>query len=462
MSPTETGDVFDLDSVVTLAPEEGVLVAKEKSKKAQVADQIATGALASPAPKKGKAPRGGTRPDQRKPASGGAQPANRVDGPLDQLPKGVEKDIEISALTFDPDFQKRTQIFDEFTVEKYKEKYLDAIDAKAKDAKNSDPSRILGVLRAIDTGESLYVWDGFQRGEAARRAKLDTLPVIVTKGTKEDAEFFSLRANADHGLTRSSNDCRRAVVAALDNPVLFARIDAQKDVYGGLNRALSAACGVSKGLVSKVLNDRGQTIRSGKIVNLPKPREPKVEPETKGKGKDKPEPDTGPGLFDEPVAPEGLTGAALVEHLKSQSGGMSPEEHSAQIKATATKLILHEAKMLAAKLARICAGLIEREDVHLVFARHAEAAGCAIEARRKDTSEIGAFGKVVDSVEHFEAWPVLDTIVSVLEKTEAEIVPAEPKAEPVALTPEQVAPPEDQITEEEPTKGKKKSKGKSK
>lgn len=341
------------------------------------------------APKKG---RGGTKSKQKKAKSGGAKPqkVGPVVASLTELPAGKTEVVELINLMFDPQMQKRMAIFDEFTVEKYKEHYEEATHKKAEDAHAPEPWEALPALRAIDTGEGVIVYDGFQRGEAANRAKLEKMWVIVTPGTRSDAEFYALRANASHGLARSSEDCRRAFFAALDTPDLYARIEAKKDEYGGLNRALAASCGISKGSVSNFLRLRGKTIRGGKIINLPTP---------------------------------------VVAPAPAQPPALSEAEQSTHIKLTATRILAHEALMLAAKLARVCEGLVARTESGAAFRRAALDEDVPFSLSEDvGTPQIGAQGAGVE-VETKITWPVLDTVIFVLEKVKEAVAEPAPAAE---------------------------------
>lgn len=401
-----------------------------KAAEAMAASMNGNGTATPAAPKKG-----GTRPDQKRvKAPGGAGGKGAVlppvkGGSLTALPAGEATVEEYSGLTFEADMQKRTVIYDEFTVEKYTEIYQEAIAKKAEDATKPEPYDALPPLRAIkiEDGERI-VYDGFQRGEALRRAKLDHCRVIVTPGTREDAEFYALRANAEHGLARSSDDCRKAFFSALDNEAIFARIEVEKDRYGGLNRALAAACGISKGSVSNFLRLKGKTIRGGKIVNLPKPAEPApVAPVDSAEQ---------PGsLFaaDPVIGP--LTGEALVAHLNSLSagGGMTEAEQAAHIKATATRLVAHEALMCAAKLARLCESLILRPDSAPTLREAARTSGIPFRV----TEELGkteSFGKDTGTVVKHEEWPVMQAIIGALEMVK-EAVAEKPAAAPAEPAP---------------------------
>jgi hypothetical protein len=77
----------------------------------------------------------------------------------------------------------------------------------------------LPALEAFEVDGALLIVDGFHRLEAAKRAEVATLPVVVVgKGTMDDAIWEALGKNHNHGVRRSREDKRKAVQVALSNP----------------------------------------------------------------------------------------------------------------------------------------------------------------------------------------------------------------------------------------------------
>jgi len=75
----------------------------------------------------------------------------------------------------------------------------------------------LPPLDVFEVEAELVIVDGFHRHEAARWARVATLPVrVVGKGSMADAKYCSLGSNQTHGLRRTRGDKRRAVRLALD------------------------------------------------------------------------------------------------------------------------------------------------------------------------------------------------------------------------------------------------------
>lgn len=94
-------------------------------------------------------------------------------------------------------------------------------------------------------GRSYWLGDGFHRYEAYAAAQVYDVPADIRQGTQRDAILFSVGANASHGLRRTNDDKRRAVLTLLNDPE-WSRWP-QKDI--------AKACGVSREYVSRVGKD---------------------------------------------------------------------------------------------------------------------------------------------------------------------------------------------------------------
>ncbi|MCL4301551.1 MAG: hypothetical protein KJ077_37975 [Anaerolineae bacterium] len=107
-------------------------------------------------------------------------------------------------------------------------------------------------VEGIQDGEGhIYVWDGYHRGEAAKRVGV-RLRVKIRPGTQTDAEWLALSANQKHGQRRSMEDKQHIVRQALLHPYGLYMSD----------RALTRHCGVDRRLVVKV---RQEMERVGEI-----------------------------------------------------------------------------------------------------------------------------------------------------------------------------------------------------
>lgn len=115
-----------------------------------------------------------------------------------------------------------------------------------------DPSTVAEYASALEHGDTfppvvvfsddarLWLADGFHRVAAARQLGRESIAADVRQGTRHDAFRFSLGANATHGLRRTRADKRRAVDAALADPVIGALSD----------REIARICALSHTFVS--------------------------------------------------------------------------------------------------------------------------------------------------------------------------------------------------------------------
>lgn len=91
-------------------------------------------------------------------------------------------------------------------------------------------------------GTDHWLADGFHRYHAHRKAKRKDIAADVREGTRRDAVLFSVGANAAHGLRRTNDDKRRAVLTLLE--------DAEWSKWS--DRQIAEACGVSVPFVGAV------------------------------------------------------------------------------------------------------------------------------------------------------------------------------------------------------------------
>jgi len=91
-------------------------------------------------------------------------------------------------------------------------------------------------------GRSYWLGDGFHRYEAYAAAQVYDVPADIRQGTQRDAILFSVGANASHGLRRTNDDKRRAVLTLLNDPEWSAWPQTK----------IAQACGVSQSFVSRL------------------------------------------------------------------------------------------------------------------------------------------------------------------------------------------------------------------
>lgn len=75
-------------------------------------------------------------------------------------------------------------------------------------------------IEIIHDGQNYWPWDGYHRIEARRIAtgKNSTIAANINQGSQRDAILLSTGANANHGLPRTNDDKRRAVLRLLTDP----------------------------------------------------------------------------------------------------------------------------------------------------------------------------------------------------------------------------------------------------
>ncbi len=111
--------------------------------------------------------------------------------------------VELSAIRLDGGTQPRAAILED-VVEQY------AADLGRGDA---FPPMVL-----FFDGAAYWLADGFHRYHAAKARQINGLNCEVRQGTQRDAILYSVGCNADHGLRRTNEDKRRAVLRLLNDP----------------------------------------------------------------------------------------------------------------------------------------------------------------------------------------------------------------------------------------------------
>lgn len=110
-------------------------------------------------------------------------------------------------------------------------------------------------LIVFHDGAEYWLADGFHRFFAAKGANLDQFPCDVRQGARRDAILFSVGANAAHGLRRSNDDKRKAVLTLLQD----------EEWSKWSDREIARQCAVSPDTVGRVkreLESAGVTVRS--------------------------------------------------------------------------------------------------------------------------------------------------------------------------------------------------------
>ncbi|KQP43933.1 hypothetical protein [Pseudorhodoferax sp. Leaf274] len=108
-------------------------------------------------------------------------------------------------------------------------------------------------------GTDRWLADGFHRFFGAKKAGLTQIYENVVPGTRRDAILHSVKANATHGLKRTSADKRKALNTLLDDAEWAAWPDAE----------LARQCSVSRDLVRAVKEERSHAEKHVTLVPPP-------------------------------------------------------------------------------------------------------------------------------------------------------------------------------------------------
>lgn len=186
---------------------------------------------------------------------------------IQKRPKPRKEWLPLERLQFDARLQLRWfpdgKLFDEETVEKYREA-----------RQNGAEFPPIEVVEEVAGKKTVYwAFGGFHRGETFRRDGVNSVECLVYPGTFDDARFWALSQNSNHGRPRSADECRLAFDRLIDHPELLDRVMQTVKESGGVQRSLAAACGLSVSVVGKYLESKGLQAdrKTGKLVPVPKP-----------------------------------------------------------------------------------------------------------------------------------------------------------------------------------------------
>lgn len=162
------------------------------------------------------------------------------------------KTIELKKIRLDGGTQPRKKIHED-AIQNYTEVLLEG---------NKMPP-----VKVYFDGKDNWLADGFHRYHAHKRAGYTEIECIVIDGTKREAFIFSLGANHDHGMPRTNEEKRDAVVTAFNDVELSELSD----------REIAAICKVSAMTVgrirksleldrpTKVMTKNGKTMETANI-----------------------------------------------------------------------------------------------------------------------------------------------------------------------------------------------------
>ena len=112
----------------------------------------------------------------------------------------ILRDISIDRIICDPRCQQREQLDGE-TLADYTQTWLSGGK--------------LPAVKIMQQGDDYWLYDGFHTLQSAKDARITTIEAEVTEGTLRDAILASVGVNANHGLRRSNQTKRNAVMTLL-------------------------------------------------------------------------------------------------------------------------------------------------------------------------------------------------------------------------------------------------------
>lgn len=168
------------------------------------------------------------------------------------------KSINIRAIRIDGGTQSREKL-DQAVVDEYAELMKEGTE--------------FPPISVVHDGNEYYLSDGFHRLLAAQRAGKASINCDVITGTLRDAILYSLSANSSHGLRRTVEDRRKAVMTMLE--------DFEWGEWS--DREIARQCHVSHPFVAKLRAAMKPEKKGGNITTPkaekkePKAAEPEVE-----------------------------------------------------------------------------------------------------------------------------------------------------------------------------------------
>lgn len=114
-------------------------------------------------------------------------------------------------------------------------------------------------------GTDHWLADGFHRTEAHVAAGLAAIHADIRAGTRRDAVLFACGANATHGLRRTTDDKRRAVILLLSDPEWRDWSDREIAERAHVSHPFVAKL---RGLTGNVSSERSFTTRHGTVATM--------------------------------------------------------------------------------------------------------------------------------------------------------------------------------------------------
>ena len=174
---------------------------------------------------------------------------------------GITKKVKLDDITLDGGTQIREKLCQETVAE-----YAAVYEAGSK----------FPPLKVCSDGSTYWLYDGFHRWHANKKAGGSYAEVEVFQGTLRDAVLLACGANPDHGLKRSNKDKRRAVERLLNDPewVLWSdnRIAEAAAVHHSTVADIRSQLAESASSQAAKAADQPRVGKDGKARKPPKPK----------------------------------------------------------------------------------------------------------------------------------------------------------------------------------------------
>ena len=171
--------------------------------------------------------------------------------------------IQLKSIRLDGDTQPR-QYINEDVVSEYSELLLDDV--------------ALPPIVVFNDGANYWLADGFHRFHANKKAGFLDIEAQVIEGTRRDAILYSVGANSVHGLRRTNDDKRKAVLTLLEDLEWSEWSDSEIARHCHVSHVFVGRIKKSKGLeqAEKKYTTKHGTVATMKTDNMKKPSEPVI------------------------------------------------------------------------------------------------------------------------------------------------------------------------------------------
>jgi uncharacterized ParB-like nuclease family protein len=212
--------------------------------------------------------------------------------------------LPVGKITCDPDVQPRVKTDPDVVRD-----YAELLKAKVK----------LPPVHVFFDGDKYWLAEGFHRVPAHKQAGRKQIEAIVHQGSKSNAQWHALQSNKTHGLRRTNDDKKRAVMLALQHP----------NGANSSDHKIADVVGVSVTTVGKYRKEADATIQIGQITKRLGRNDRMIDTAKIGKNKKNAEPSQKPET-DKPADPR-LSKSGPVDQVQTGPRGdeHNPEERGA-------------------------------------------------------------------------------------------------------------------------------------